>query len=117
MKCIRIVVLLATVSFVFFLSSVGEAQMGPKETAFAAIERNKDEIAKVGDAIYSFAELGMQEFETQRYLTGLLEKEGFTIQLGVAGIPHGVYFKLHEKVRCPKCNALVRVAPCIACTV
>jgi hypothetical protein len=36
-------------------------------------------------------------------------------QLGLAGIPHGVYFKLHEKVRCPKCNALVRMAPCIAC--
>lgn len=36
-------------------------------------------------------------------------------QLGVAGIPHGVYFKLHEKVRCPKCKALVRMAPCIAC--
>ncbi|MEJ2540718.1 MAG: peptidase dimerization domain-containing protein, partial [Gemmatimonadota bacterium] len=29
----------------------------------------------------------MQEFETQRYLTGLLEEEGFTIELGVAGMP------------------------------
>ncbi len=37
-------------------------------------------------------------------------------QLGVAGIPQGVYFKLHETVRCPKCNALVKMAPCIACT-
>lgn len=36
-------------------------------------------------------------------------------QLGLAGIPHGVYFKLQEKVRCPKCKALVRMAPCIAC--
>ena len=37
--------------------------------------------------LFSFGELGFQEFETQRYLTGLLEKEGFTIELGVAGIP------------------------------
>lgn len=36
-------------------------------------------------------------------------------QLGVAGIPHGVYFRLHERVRCPRCKALVKMAPCIAC--
>ena len=29
----------------------------------------------------------MQEFETQRYLTGLLEDNGFEIELGVAGMP------------------------------
>jgi aminobenzoyl-glutamate utilization protein B len=39
------------------------------------------------DSVFSFSELGFQEFETQRYLTGILEKEGFTIQRGVAGIP------------------------------
>jgi hypothetical protein len=36
-------------------------------------------------------------------------------QLGLVGIPHGVYFKLHETIRCPKCNALVKIAPCVAC--
>jgi aminobenzoyl-glutamate utilization protein B len=39
------------------------------------------------DSVFSFGELGFQEFETQRYLTGILEKEGFTVQRGVAGIP------------------------------
>jgi aminobenzoyl-glutamate utilization protein B len=39
------------------------------------------------DSVFSFGELGFQEFETQRYLTTILEKEGFTIQKGVAGIP------------------------------
>src|ERR1051325_3938794 len=39
------------------------------------------------DQIFSFAELGFQEFETSKYLTGLLEKEGFRIERGVAGIP------------------------------
>ncbi len=39
------------------------------------------------DSVFSFGELGFQEFETQRYLTGILEKEGFTIEKGVAGIP------------------------------
>jgi len=39
------------------------------------------------DTVFSFGELGFQEFETSKYLTGLLEKEGFKIQRGIAGIP------------------------------
>ena len=39
------------------------------------------------DKLFSFGELGMQEFETQRYLTGILEDNGFEIELGVAGMP------------------------------
>ena len=39
------------------------------------------------DQVFSFGELGFQEFETQTYLTGILEKEGFTIEKGIAGIP------------------------------
>ena len=34
------------------------------------------------DSIFSFAELGYQEFETASYVTGLLEKEGFRVQKG-----------------------------------
>ncbi|HJZ98713.1 MAG TPA: amidohydrolase [Candidatus Solibacter sp.] len=39
------------------------------------------------DSVFSFGELGFQEFETTKYLTGILEKEGFKIERGVAGIP------------------------------
>ncbi len=39
------------------------------------------------DTVFSFGELGFQEFETSKYLTGILEKEGFTIERGIAGIP------------------------------
>ncbi|MCC6162817.1 MAG: amidohydrolase [Acidobacteria bacterium] len=39
------------------------------------------------DMVFSFSELGFQEFETQKYLTGILEKEGFTIERGYGGIP------------------------------
>jgi aminobenzoyl-glutamate utilization protein B len=39
------------------------------------------------DMVFSFSELGFQEFETSKYLTGVLEKEGFTIERGYAGIP------------------------------
>jgi aminobenzoyl-glutamate utilization protein B len=41
----------------------------------------------INDTLFSFAELGFQESETERYLTALLEKEGFTIERGIAGMP------------------------------
>ncbi|HXT15141.1 MAG TPA: peptidase dimerization domain-containing protein [Gemmatimonadaceae bacterium] len=39
------------------------------------------------DMVYSFGELGMQEEETTKYLTGILEKNGFKVQHGFAGVP------------------------------
>ena len=43
--------------------------------------------AKMVDQIFSYAELGFQEFETSRYLVNLLEENGFTVEEGYAGIP------------------------------
>jgi aminobenzoyl-glutamate utilization protein B len=39
------------------------------------------------DQIFSYAELGFEEVETSRYVTGVLEQNGFQVQRGVAGIP------------------------------
>jgi aminobenzoyl-glutamate utilization protein B len=39
------------------------------------------------DMVFSFGELGFQEVETSKYLTGILEKEGFKIERNIAGIP------------------------------
>src|SRR5207244_3486668 len=39
------------------------------------------------DQVFSFAELGFQEFDTSNYLTGILEKNGFKLERGYAGIP------------------------------
>ncbi len=39
------------------------------------------------DEIFSFSELGFQEYETSRYVTGILEKNGFHVEHGVAGFP------------------------------
>jgi aminobenzoyl-glutamate utilization protein B len=39
------------------------------------------------DTVFSFGELGFQEIETTKYLTGILKQNGFTIEEGVAGIP------------------------------
>src|SRR6516165_7178404 len=39
------------------------------------------------DSVFSFGELGFQEIETSKYLSGILEKEGFRVERGLAGIP------------------------------
>lgn len=59
--------------------------------AKAEVVKGVDARAKLGqqinDLLFSFAELGFQEVETARYLTALLEKEGFTVERGVSGLP------------------------------
>ena len=51
------------------------------------IDGMKKQAQVMVDSVFSFGELGFQEFETSKYLAGILEKEGFQIQRGFAGIP------------------------------
>jgi aminobenzoyl-glutamate utilization protein B len=58
-----------------------------KQEAAASVDAMYALAQQMVDSVFSFGEIGFQEFETQRYLTGILEKEGFTVERGVAGIP------------------------------
>jgi aminobenzoyl-glutamate utilization protein B len=58
-----------------------------KAEAATKVEARAKLIQEIIDQVYSFGELGMQEFETSKYLTGLLEKNGFTVTRNVAGMP------------------------------
>ena len=58
-----------------------------KTEAVAAVEARKDQAQQINDRLFSFSELGFQEEESFKYLTNLLEKEGFTVEKGIAGIP------------------------------
>lgn len=60
-----------------------------KQFVFEHVERNAKAIGLVGDSIFHFAELGMQEFESAKLMTGLLEKAGFKVERGIAGFPTG----------------------------
>ena len=58
-----------------------------KTEALAKVEGRAQLIQQMVDQVYSFGELGMQEFETSKYLTGVLEQNGFTVERGTAGMP------------------------------
>ena len=58
-----------------------------KTEAVAEVEKLAPLGQQINDMLFSFAELGFQEFETFNYLTSLLEKNGFKVQKGIAGVP------------------------------
>jgi len=58
-----------------------------KLQAIAEIDGLRGFTQQMVDQVYSFGELGFQEIETSRYLTGVLRKHGFAVTEGVAGIP------------------------------
>ena len=58
-----------------------------KNEAIAEIDGMKDFTQQMVDQLYSYGELGFQEFETHKYLVDVLRKNGFEVEEGVVGIP------------------------------
>ena len=58
-----------------------------KTQVAADVEKMAKQSQVMVDMVFSFGELGFQEVETSKYLTGILKKEGFKIEHGTAGIP------------------------------
>jgi len=60
---------------------------GLKAEVVQLVGDNQKLTQEIVDSLFSFSELGFQEFETQRYVTDILERNGFTVERGIAGIP------------------------------
>jgi aminobenzoyl-glutamate utilization protein B len=58
-----------------------------KQEVVADIDNRRVFTQQMVDQLFSFSELGFQEVETQRHVTGVLAREGFEVARGVAGIP------------------------------
>jgi aminobenzoyl-glutamate utilization protein B len=58
-----------------------------KKEAVADVDARRVFTQQMVDQIFSFGELGFQEVETSRYVTDILRKEGFSVEMGIAGIP------------------------------
>lgn len=58
-----------------------------KDEIIREIESQSVLAQQINDVLFSYSELGFQEYETQAYLTQLLEKNGFKIQKGIANMP------------------------------
>jgi hypothetical protein len=75
-------------------------------------------------AAIAVIEMGISEYSVIARAVGLTVEEVERVDMAedasvrrliVARIPVGEWFKLDDFVRCPKCLAKVRLAPCVAC--
>ena len=60
---------------------------GLKAEAAANVDGMRKFTQEIVDSLFSFSELGFQEFESQRYLVEILQQNGFRVEQGVSGIP------------------------------
>lgn len=58
-----------------------------KYEAFRIIDGKAERLGRLGDAIFSYSELGFHEVNTVKLLTGELEKAGFRVERRVAAMP------------------------------
>lgn len=79
--------LLVTTPLVDTAAVQAAAPAGLKKEAAANVDAQAKLVQEMVDSLFSFAEPGFQEFKTQEYITAILEKNGFKITKGVAGIP------------------------------
>jgi aminobenzoyl-glutamate utilization protein B len=61
-----------------------------KEKAWKWIDEHKDEFIEVSNKIWGYAELGLCEDKSSKLLAEKLEKYGFRVKLGVAGMPTAI---------------------------
>jgi aminobenzoyl-glutamate utilization protein B len=79
---------LATAIGLAHLAMPAQAQLSSlQRDAVEGVEAREKLVQEIVDSLFSFSELAFQEFETQRYLTDILERNGFEVEDGVAGIP------------------------------
>jgi len=62
-----------------------------KEKAWRWIEDNKQGFIEVADKVWHYAELGLVETKSSKLIAEVLERHGFDVQLGVAGMPTAIY--------------------------
>ncbi len=64
---------------------------GAEKTEIAKVVESKQEkFWKISDAIWSYAELGLEEYKSSKLLADTLEGAGFKVDRGVAGMPTAI---------------------------
>ena len=79
--------LLAASSLSLSIPALAKAPGALKTEVATAIDGEAKLVQEMVDSVFSFAEPGFQEVKTSAYLTAILERNGFNVTRGVAGIP------------------------------
>src|SRR3546814_19751165 len=88
MTCMKkAAIVLALASTLMTPVAQAAAPKAMKTAAASAVDAQAKQIQVMVDQVFSYAEPGFQEVKTSEYLTAILERNGFTVTPGVAGIP------------------------------
>jgi aminobenzoyl-glutamate utilization protein B len=85
--------LLLCLGYCFVLNATAQQKMDDKalQTMKTSLNASMDKYAKdiqvMVDQIFSYSELGFQEWETSKFIISVLEKNGFTVEKGISGVP------------------------------
>ncbi len=86
-KCFVIVLLILFAVPISLLGAEDARLKDLKARALQNVESRAQFTQQMVDMIFSFSELGFQEFETSAYVTRLLRENGFQVEEGISGIP------------------------------
>ncbi len=79
-----------TIASIFLFSITVTAQKGLNETKkaiIASVETHKENLIKISDEIWALAETAFEEHSSAKILADYAEKQGFTVERGVAEMP------------------------------
>jgi len=72
------------------LSPLAAAEVSPEKQSvldWLGQPQTVEKFGRISDAVWSYAELGLQEHKSSALLTKTLEEAGFTVEKGLAGMP------------------------------
>lgn len=58
-----------------------------KREAVASVDHHADELVNLSDSIWGFAETALREHRSSKLLADYAERQGFTVERGIAGLP------------------------------
>lgn len=79
--------LLLSVQLLVVTIVCGQKMNSNKKAVVAAVESHKSELIKISDSIWAIAETAFEEHLSSEILANYAEKNGFSVERGVAGMP------------------------------
>ncbi len=87
LNCNKILILCVILLLTVSTAAAQEEMESYKKNAVSWLEDNSTMLKDASQAIWGFAETALLEYRSAEYLADMLEKEGFTVVRGVAGMP------------------------------
>ncbi len=80
-------IILSTLMLLCITAVSAQKMNANKKAVLASVEKHEAELIKISDSIWGLAETAFEEVESAEILADYAEKNGFTVERGVAGMP------------------------------